>query len=208
MTSGAAAARDRSPARASATYLPSRRSPCGCATAMPRSSANVLTGDATTFMPRPAGRSGWVRTSGTSKPAATIRASATRANSGVPAKATRIALRATNSPSDARLVARLLQHPRLDARALERAQVFDEDLAEQVIHLVLHGDREQPLGVELARRAAAVERAHANARMARDLVVDLGDGEAAFLRDRHLFADRDQLGIDQHDRLVARLGDV
>jgi hypothetical protein len=41
-------------------------------------------------MPRPAGRSGWVSTSGTLNPAASSRARAVRANSGVPAKTTRI----------------------------------------------------------------------------------------------------------------------
>ena len=56
--------------------------------AMPCSSANCLTGEACSFMPRPAGRSGWVRTRGSVKPAACSLSSATRANSGVPAKTT------------------------------------------------------------------------------------------------------------------------
>src|SRR6476620_2510102 len=148
MTSGAAARSASFAASASAENLPSRRRPLGCATAMPCASASAFTGEGATSMPRPAGRSGWLRTSATSNPAACTRASATRANSGVPAKASRMA-----SPAFATLdpgfVARLLQHPRLDARPLERAQVLDEDLAEQVIHLVLDGDREQPLGLEL-----------------------------------------------------------
>jgi len=38
---------------------------------------------------RPAGRSGWVSTKGTAKPARSKSASATAANSGVPAKTTR-----------------------------------------------------------------------------------------------------------------------
>ena len=60
----------------------------GWATGMWCSSANCLTADACSFMPRPAGRSGWVSTSGIMKPAACRRSSATRANSGVPAKMT------------------------------------------------------------------------------------------------------------------------
>ena len=49
--------------------------------------AVAFTGEGFSLSPRPAGRSGWVRTSGMSKPAACSRASATSANSGVPAKA-------------------------------------------------------------------------------------------------------------------------
>ena len=52
--------------------------------------ANAFTGDGTSFMPRPDGRSGWLITRATSKPAAWMRASATRANSGVPAKTMRM----------------------------------------------------------------------------------------------------------------------
>ena len=57
-------------AAASCGYLPLRRSDTGCATCKPCSSANRFTGLAASFMPRPAGRSGCVSTSGTGNPAA------------------------------------------------------------------------------------------------------------------------------------------
>ena len=97
---------------------------------------------------RPGGRAG-SGTSAISKPAACSAASATRANSGVPAKRHG----ASAGPQARRFFARLLQHPGLDAVALERAQVLDEHLAEQVVHLVLDAHREQALGLELARSA-------------------------------------------------------
>src|SRR5262249_28284328 len=136
-------------AAASSGNLPSSRRLRGCATGMPCTWASCLTGEACSFMPRPAGRSGWVSTSGTVMPAFSIAASAVAANSGVPAKIARIAI-----GSAALLVfARLLDHLGLDAVALQRAQVLDEDLAHQVIHLVLNADGQQALGVELVRLA-------------------------------------------------------
>src|ERR1022692_4195420 len=53
-----------------------------------RSSASAVcfTGDAASCMPRPLGRSGWVATSFTRKPAATSFSSVGTANSGVPQK--------------------------------------------------------------------------------------------------------------------------
>src|SRR5215207_2334930 len=72
---------------ASSGYLPSRRRLRGCTTGQPRATASCLTGEACSFMPRPAGRSGCVITRAISKDAAAIASSATRANSGVPANA-------------------------------------------------------------------------------------------------------------------------
>src|SRR5262245_17870703 len=152
MTSGFARCSATAAAAASSGYLPSRRSERGCATVMPCCCANCLTGEACSFMPRPAGRSGCVSTSSMEKPASCSRASATSANSGVPANATFTKCgsatfvnprggRQRSRPgarSYAHLLARLLDHLRLDAVALERAQVLDEDLAHEVIHLVLH----------------------------------------------------------------------
>src|SRR6186713_456311 len=116
---------------------------------MPWLSAKAFTGDGCSFMPRPAGRSGWVSTRGISNPAACKRASGTCANSGVPAKTTRIGGIRRGASSGPLLVAGALQHLGLDAVALQRAQVLDEHLAEQVVHLVLHAHREQAFGVEL-----------------------------------------------------------
>src|ERR1043165_5800008 len=73
---------------------------------------------------RPAGRAGWVSTSGIEKPAPCSRAHASCAKGGVPAKAS--LMRRCSYPL---LVAGLLEHLGLDAVALERAQVFDEHLA-------------------------------------------------------------------------------
>src|SRR6478672_10967906 len=157
-------ARNNSFARlASSAYLPSSFSETGCATGIPCASANCLTGEACRCMPRPAGRSGWVRTRGISKPAAWSFSSATRANSGVPAKTTRITVivktPASGSPAvaaaeagaagegpDARqgsthsvalVFLLLLDHLGLDAVALERREVRDKHLSHQVVHLVL-----------------------------------------------------------------------
>mmetsp|Transcript_49610 Transcript_49610/g.116521 ORF Transcript_49610/g.116521 Transcript_49610/m.116521 type:complete len:227 (+) Transcript_49610:181-861(+) len=163
-------------------------------------------------MPRPAGRSGWVSTRGTVKPARSSASSATAANSGVPAKTTLMPRRASE-PLVALLglglfLASLLDHLGLDAVALEGAEVFDEDLAHQVVHLVLHADRQQPVGIELEHLAVAVERAHGHLGMARHLVVDLRYRQAALLAIHHLLAELDQLGIDQHPRRVAVLRGV
>src|SRR5664280_165080 len=56
MASACAASMAKRAAAASSGYLPSSRRLRGCATAMPCSSANCLTADACSFMPRPAGR--------------------------------------------------------------------------------------------------------------------------------------------------------
>lgn len=48
--------------------------------------ATCLTAEGVSFIPRPLGRSGWVNTKGTLKPAAIMAAKACAANSGVPAK--------------------------------------------------------------------------------------------------------------------------
>ncbi len=60
----------------------------GCATRNPKSKAACLTGLACNCIPRPFGRSGCVKTSGISKPAAAIAFKAAAAKSGVPAKIT------------------------------------------------------------------------------------------------------------------------
>src|SRR5688572_1548010 len=108
-------------------------------------------------MPRPAGRSGWVSTSGTSWPAWCTAASAAAANSGVPANATLMRPAAFAAASGRRplVFARLLQHLAADAIALEGAEVLHEHLALKVIHLVLHAHGGQPLGLEFEGPAVA-----------------------------------------------------
>src|SRR6516225_5692815 len=106
---------------------------------MPAATARCFTAEACSFMPRPAGRSGWVSTRGTSKPARSNASSATAANSGVPAKTTLMpdSEAVVTLARVGLLLARLLDHLGLDAVALERAQVFDEDPAHEMVHLVL-----------------------------------------------------------------------
>ena len=70
MTSCGVAFNSSIAAAASSGYLPLRRNEVGCATGKPCSVANRFTGLAASFIPRPAGRSGCVNTSGTGKPAA------------------------------------------------------------------------------------------------------------------------------------------
>ena len=73
-----------------------------------------------------------------------------------------------DSPGDVRLAREplLLAQPGREPRALERREVVDEDLADEVIHFVLDADGEHAFRVELeglaARRPArARERAAA-----------------------------------------------
>ena len=73
---------------------------------------------------------------------------------------------------------------------------------------MLDRDREQALGVELARLRRSGRSRAPDARVARHLVVDLGNREAAFVGEHHLLALLDELGVDQDDRLVARFRGV
>src|SRR5689334_17451381 len=110
----------------------------GCVTERPRESASCLTALAAGRMPRPAGRSGCVTTSGTSWPASSRRSSARAANAGVPAKTRRRKARSGR-------LAQLLGELGANALLLQLRQMLDEHLALQVIHLVLDADREQSL---------------------------------------------------------------
>ena len=94
-----------------------------------------------------------------------------------------------------------------DARALELRQVVDEQLAVEMIDLVLDAHGEQPVRVELDLLAVAIERSHADLLGARHLVVDTRHRQAAFLRLLDAFA-REDLRIDQHQRLIAPLAHV
>ena len=93
-------------------------------------------------MPRPAGRSGCVSTSADVE-ARGVQARERdarelgRAGEG---DSHRLAGRRHQTRASSRVFFSIL---RLDAVALERAQVFDEHLADQMVHLVLHADREQ-----------------------------------------------------------------
>src|SRR5512138_497156 len=110
-------------------------------------------------MPRPAGRSGWVSTRTMSCPAAARASSAAAANGGVPAKMTRTAGRSERGAHGrgvGPVFARLLEELGLDAVALERGEVVDEDLALQMIEFVLDAHRQEAVGGELERLAVAI----------------------------------------------------
>src|SRR5712671_1272961 len=124
-------------------------------------------------MPRPAGRSGRVRTSAMLCPALSSRASARSANAGVPAK-----IRRRNAGRSGRL-AQLLGELRAHALLLELRQVLDEDLALQMIHLVLNANREQALRLERKRVAVLIIGPNLHALGARHQLIDARDRQAA-----------------------------
>src|SRR5438128_882469 len=72
-------------------------------------------------------------------------------------------------------------HPALDQLALERAEMVDEELPLQVVHLVLHADGEQRVrGFLLLPFAVAVGVLDDDVAEAGDVLVLVGDGEAPF----------------------------
>src|ERR1700682_203539 len=106
-------------------------------------------------MPRPPGRSGCVKTKTTGCELPRRRASARSANSGVPAN--------TRRRNGSRRLAELLGQLGANALLLQLRQVLHEDLALEVIHLVLDAYREQPLGFEREGIAVLVVGAHLDA---------------------------------------------
>src|SRR5687768_5214122 len=132
---------------------------------MPCASAKRFTGLGTERRPRPAGRSGRVRTRTISWPAATRHASARTVNSGVPAKTRRRKARSGR-------LAQLLGELGANALLLELRQVLDEDLTLQMVHLVLDAHREQPLRFQRKRVAVLVVGAHLHALGPLDQLVD------------------------------------
>src|SRR5262245_21018278 len=180
--------------------MASASSRSGWNTGRPRSSARRLTALAAGCMPRPAGRSGCVRTRETWYPACSRRASACAAKSGVPAKTRR-------RKTTLRRLAQLLGELGADALLLELREMLDEYLALQVIHLVLDADRQQPLGFQRERLAVLVVGAHFHALGTLHELVDTGHRKTVFL-DVGLASRFDNLRIDQHYQRVVALGDV
>src|ERR687888_1739876 len=124
----------------SCSTIASTRSVGGCSTGRPRSSASFFTGLELGRRPRPAGRSGCVRTRAMLWPACRSRTRERSAKAGVPAKIRR------RSASGG--LAQLLGELGADALLLELRQMFDEDLALQMVHLVLdaYGTRWTKIG--------------------------------------------------------------
>src|ERR1700675_2834475 len=135
---------------------------------MRRARAKVLTALGASFSPRPCRASGRVRTRPTSNPAARIAASAVAANGGVPANPTRNASATSGSAREPLFFPELRRQP----RPLQRREVGDEYLPDQVVHLVLDAHRESPLEHPLEGLAALVERSHCDPGGAPDPVID------------------------------------
>ena len=89
---------------------------------------------------------------------------------------------------------------RANAVLLQFGQIVDEDLAVQVVHLVLDAGGEHPRRVEREASAVAVEGGDGNAFRPLDVIVDPGHGETALLVDRDALAARD-LGINEHPQV-------
>src|SRR5690606_29680247 len=208
MTSGcsaASSARMASPLRVS-----------GCNTGMSCSTASCLTGDGVSFLPRPAGRSGWVSTASSWCSLSSNARSAVAAKSGVPAK--RIFKRAScyrrlRGRNYARSAA--ATHPcsgagamhlfqlLANAVALQARDIVDEQLAVEVIQLVLDAYRQQAIGVHLERLAVSVQRLDQHAVRALHRFIEARHRQATLVVGLGLLGDRRHLGVDEHQRLVA-----
>src|SRR5687767_14681033 len=187
----------------------------GWSTGRPSATATVFTADARTAeRERPTGLSGCVTTATTSNPSPISARSGAVANSGVPQKSTRtleLLLRMTVPLAVLRRLERraadeagilvLLQLPLRERRgALQDAQVVEEQLAVEVVDLVLQAAREQLGRLDLVRVAVEVHRAHDDVLWPLDVRIDVGDREAAFLR-LGLARRLEDLGIDDDERL-------
>src|SRR5690606_18296995 len=200
MSSGAALNRASRADWASSGYFPSRRRLRGWATGILCCSAKAFTGLGRNCMPRPEGRSGWVRTRGISCPAASRDSSAVRANSGVPAKTMRM--------SGADGFAFLLAQLGANSVLFQRRQVFDKHLAHEVVHFVLDADRQKPVGVEFVGFAVFIQRTYADAGGTFNFVVDARDRQTAFLVNLKVVAFPDDLRVDEHAQVIALFGDI
>src|SRR5664279_1479877 len=135
-----------------------------------RSSASAVcfTGDAASCMPRPLGRSGWVATSFTRKPAATNFSSVGTAKSGVPQK--------TKSIMGALPFALLHQFADLALHhvTLQGADVTDIELTVEMVGFVHQRARQQIVSSYLDRFTLHVLRARGNRAWSRYLLAEFG----------------------------------
>src|SRR4029453_5283850 len=113
------------------------------------------------------------------KPASSTASSAWAANEGVPAKPTRRRGTVDGKPSarEPLLLALLGGKP----GALERGEVVDEPLADEVVHFVLNAHGEEALRGPLDRLAALVARPNRDPGCSGDFVVVARDGQTALL---------------------------
>src|SRR5919108_2254203 len=88
-----------------------------------------------------------------------------------------------------------------DALALQVRQVVDEQLALEMIHLVLQADGGEPLELDLLELALHVLESGTDLRGAFHLIEDAGDGEAALLTHPLALGGQD-FRVDEHLALV------
>src|SRR5256885_6910265 len=109
-------------------------------------------------------------------------------------------------PASGRLAELFLKF-RLDALLLEARKIIDENLALEVIHLVLDADCEEFLCDEGERSAVQAKRTHRHALGTLDRLVYSRHRQAALLTILDAFAVED-LRIDQNQELISRLGGI
>src|SRR3954471_432494 len=171
-------------------------SEAGCATARFISCAAALTSLVFSFIPRPAGRSGCVRTNTTSCPERTSARKALSAKTGVPAKISRMA--PLQGPSLlVLLLAQFGQNPRL----LEPREVLDENNTFEVVHLVLDADRQKPIGFQLVATSFPIQRCDFDPFRACNAIKNAGYRKTAFLQ-LGVAPSLEDLRIDQHQQIV------
>ena len=95
-----------------------------------------------------------------------------------------------------------LQHLLADAVLLEPRQVLGEELAVQVVDLVLDAHGQQAIGLQREGLAIQTQRRDGDGVGALDLVVDAGDGQAPFLVALQRVAGPGDLGVDEDLQLV------
>lgn len=88
-----------------------------------------------------------------------------------------------------------------DQIALDAAQPIDEDAAVEMIHFVLKRAREQPVALDEAKLAVAIETLDDSSLRAGDRRCEAGHAEAAFILELHAFA-LDEHGVDEHLQIL------
>src|SRR5260370_14962190 len=177
----------------------------GSNTGTPSARAASFTGDATALeRDRPCGWSGRVTAATTSKPSPSRAAREGTANSGVPQKTTRTLELARRLRRDLLQIAGLPLPGLLplgeQQPALDGAQVVEKQHAVQVVDLVLHGAALEAADSGAVRAALAVQRLEREGEGAFHVAVQVGDRQPPFFGRLPLVTQRDDAGIDQHQR--------
>ena len=82
--------------------------------------------------------------------------------------------------------------------------MVDEEDPLEVVHFMLDADGEQAFAVDLLRLAVIVEELHPHARRALDVLIKVGNREAAFLARDHFVGGPGYLGVHEVHRLAGR----